>query len=82
MPSADQLRAMNDKHAAEEDFIRSANYLIEAAARIGFTSEVVPVERNIEMTTARKILESNFPNCKITSRWWSHCFKVSWKKRI
>jgi hypothetical protein len=81
MPSAEELQAMSDKDVAEEDFIRSANYLIESAARIGFTSGVVPVERNIEMTTAKKILEKNFPNCQITERWWSHCFKVSWKKR-
>jgi hypothetical protein len=80
MPSADELRAMSDKHAAEEEFIRSATCLIEFAALDGYTSEVVPVHRVIDTNTARKILEANFPNCRITSRWWSNCFKVSWKK--
>ena len=81
MPSAEELLAMNDKELAEEDFIRNANYVIEMAARLGYVSEIVSVARNIEMKTARKILEKNFPNCQITERWWSHCFKVSWKKR-
>ena len=81
MPSAEELLAMNDKELAEEDFIRNANYVIEMAARLGYVSEIVSVALNIEMTTARKILEKNFPNCQITERWWSHCFKVSWKKR-
>ena len=81
MPSAEELRAISDKDATADDFIRNASWAVDHAARMGYVSEVVPVPVNLTRAEARGILEKTFPNCRITDRWWSNCFKVSWKKR-
>ena len=81
MPSAEDLRSISNKDATAEDFIRNANWAIDHAARMGYTSEVVAVPVNLTLREARLILEKNFPNCQITARWWVNCFKVSWKDR-
>ena len=81
MPSAEDLRSMSNKDATAEDFICKANWEIDRAARLGYMSEVVAVPINLTHREARVILEKNFPNCHITDRWWSNCFKVSWKDR-
>ena len=81
MPSAEELRALSDKDATAEDFIRNANWAIDHAARMGYTNEVVAVPVNLTHREARVILERNFPNCRITDRWWTNCFKVSWKDK-
>ena len=80
MPTAEELRAISGNYDAEEDFIRIVNRNIDLAARTGATLELVDVPSNLTRAQAKKILESNFPNCRITFGWWTNCFKVSWAK--
>jgi hypothetical protein len=81
MPSAEELRAYADRDAMAEDFIRQANMAIDYAARMGYKSELVVVPVTFSLKEARTLLEKEYPNCHITKRWWSNCFKVSWKER-
>ena len=81
MPTAEELRAICDRDAVAEDFIRNANWTIDHAARLGYTSETLIIPRNMTANEARKVLEQNFPNCQLSWKWWSNCFKVSWKER-
>ena len=80
MPTAEELRAISGNYDAEENFIRIVNRNVEFAARTGATSEVVEVPSNLTRAQAKTILESNFPNCRISSSCWSSYFKVSWAK--
>ena len=80
MPTAEELRAISGNYDAGENFIRIVNRNVEFAARTGSTFEVVEVPSNLTRAEARKILESNFPNCQISSSCWSSYFKVSWAK--
>lgn len=81
MRLAEELRAYTDKDAMAEDFIKHANVAIEYAAHMGYKSEVVTVPVTMTSADARALLEKEYPNCRITRRWWSNCFKVSWKER-
>ena len=81
MRLAEELRAYADKEAMEEDFVRQANRAIEYAAHMGYKSEVVTIPVTMPSANARALLEKEYPNCRITWRWWSNCFKVSWKER-
>jgi hypothetical protein len=78
MPSAEELRAISGNYDAEEDFIRIVNRNVDLAARTGATYELVNVPSNLTLAQVKKILEGNFPNCKISKRWWASYFKVSW----
>jgi len=78
MPSAEELRAISANYDAVEDFIRIATMSIELAARSGATYELIDVPRNLTRDQARKSLEGNFPNCRISHWWWASYFKVSW----
>jgi hypothetical protein len=80
MPTAEELLAISGNYDAGENFIRIVNRNVEFAARIGRTFEVVEVPSNLTRAEARKILESNFPNCQLSSSCWSSYFKVSWAK--
>jgi hypothetical protein len=81
MRLAEELRAYADKVAMADDFIRQSNMVIDYAARMGYKSEVVTVPVTMSATEARELLAKEYPNCRITWRWWSKCFKVSWKER-
>jgi len=81
MPSAEELRAYADKEVMAEDFIRDANRSIDYAARMGQKSELVVVPVTFSLKDARALLEKEYPNCRITKRLFSNCFKVSWKER-
>lgn len=80
MPSAEELRAISGNYDAEENFIRIVNRNVDFAARTGATYDVVEVPSNLTRAQAKKILESNFPNCRISGWCWSSYFKVSWAK--
>ena len=80
MPSAEELRAISGNYDAEENFIRIVNRNVEFAARTGATSELVEIPSNLTRAQAKKILESNFPNCRISGWCLSSYFKVSWAK--
>ena len=80
MPTAEELRLLTQSYNAEEDFIQIATRLIEAAARTGQTIETIEVPDDFTCEQAKKILNSNFPNCRITKVWFVKCFKVSWAK--
>ena len=80
MPSADELRLITDNYDATEDFINTATRAIELSARAGMTSEYVDVPHNLTKAQVKAALFGNFPNCRITSGWWTRCFKVSWAK--
>jgi hypothetical protein len=80
MPSAEELLAISGNYDAEEDFIRIVNRNVDFAARTGATYELVDVPSNLTPAQVKKILEGNFPNCEISKRWWTNCFKVSWAK--
>lgn len=81
MRLAEELRAYANKDAMAEDFIRQANRAIDYAAHMGYTSEAVAVPVTMSTDEARALLVKEYPNCQITRRWWSNCFKVSWKER-
>jgi len=80
MPSADELRLITDNYNATEDFIGSATRDIELSARAGLTCEYIDVPHNLTKAQVKAALVGNFPNCRITSGWWTRCFKVSWAK--
>ena len=80
MPTAEELRAISGNYDAEENFIRIVNRNVEFAARTGATSELVEIPSNLTRAQAKKILEGNFPNCRISWSCWSSYFKVSWAK--
>jgi hypothetical protein len=81
MPSAEELRAYADREAMAEDFVVQATRAIEYAARMGYKSELVVVPITFSLKDARALLEKEYPNCRITKRLFSNCFKVSWKER-
>ena len=80
MPSAEELRLITDNYDATDDFIVSATRAIELSARAGMTSEYIDVPHNLTKAQVKAALVGNFPNCRITSGWWTRCFKVSWAK--
>lgn len=80
MPTAEELRAISGNYDAEEDFIRNVNRNVDFAARTGATFELVDVPSNLTRAQVKKILEGNFPNCHISTSWWTSYFKVSWAK--
>jgi len=81
MPSAEELRAYADKEAMSEDFVRQANLAVDYAARMGYTSELIVIPVTLSLKDARALLEKEYPDCRITKRVFSKCFKVSWKER-
>ena len=80
MPSAEELRDICANYDATEDFIGSATRAIELSARAGLTCEYIDVPHNLTKAQVKVALVGNFPNCRITSGWWTRCFKVSWAK--
>uniref|UniRef100_A0A6C0JG60 Uncharacterized protein n=1 Tax=viral metagenome TaxID=1070528 RepID=A0A6C0JG60_9ZZZZ len=80
MPSAEELQAISGNYDATEDFINTATRAIELSARAGLTSEYIDVPDNLTRDQAKAALVGNFPNCRITSGWFTRCFKVSWAK--
>jgi hypothetical protein len=80
MPSAEELRDICANYDAINDFVWTAARTVELAARSGMTSEYVEIPDNLTKDKAKAALFGNFPNCKITSGWFTRCFKVSWAK--
>jgi len=74
MPSAAELRELCSVDAFVEAEITSA----ERGARYGETYYIVDVPPSMSMTVVREKLEQAFPGCKITKRWFTRFYIITW----
>jgi hypothetical protein len=74
MPSAIELREMCSVDAFVDSEVTSA----ERGARYGETSYTVDVPPSMSLPVVKAKLEEAFPGCKITRRWFTRFYVITW----
>lgn len=74
MPSAAELRDLFSIDA----FIELEITNVERGARYGETSHIVEVPPSMYMPAVKAKLISAFPGCKVTKRWFTRFYVITW----